>query len=1212
MSPTAMRLDQDRRRGRIRTTGTGAHPAGTTAWVRRIGAGALAMALSVGVLASQPASAATGTVGGASATAADTVVTGTAIHVEGTGWTHPGGGGSVIGVKLDSGMTEPASGPVTNPATGSPATGFGVWAAIQADADGSFSADLDFPTAANSNPAITPSAWAVGTTHHLRLLTGSLKSGDTPRSLQLDFQVVAAPTAPTVTATATTAATGATAGQVTVAVSGAGFSEGDALTVNRNGTQLQWTSGRPATSYDTFTVSAAGTLSANVVFAPGVLAAGPTTLTIVRNGDDAHPIDVPVTVNPGISFGSGTTQGASGTLTLVALPADALVSKVAVGDSTVATGLTADGTGTATGSYTIADDARLGTVPVTVTQTEPTAATYTLSVKVSPDPTPFGTDKFTVTPTADGVIEQGLYQSAYSAASDALFVTTANVTTSSTIYKLNPHTLAVEASVPAAYVSGTSGAVWAAYGVGVDDEHGTVWVTNTRQNTVAVYQQSDLSLVKQFPQGTVTHSRDVAYDAAHDRIFVSSANEGQSGDGYIAVFDANTLEQLPNIAVHPRTEFSPVSLSFDATTGKLWTVSLFHDKALSVDTNDPDLPDTILTLPGLDVGGRGASGVAYDAGTNRLFVASQNNDELLIANATTGATIKEVPTGAGALNVALDPVHKYAYVTNLSSTNVTVVDFDGTKIANLPISKANHVSVDGLGNAYVVNKDTANKVYRISPNAVATAPATVVSGHAIRVKGSGFVHPLGGGSVLGVKLDDGATQPTDRQVVNPVDSSVKSGLWAIIEADATGAFDVELPFPTPANASLGGQPISAWETGSTHRVRLLTGSLKPGDTVRTIALDFTVAAAPEIAGAVPTIAGSAVVGQTLTATPGSWSPESVSLAYQWLRNGQSIQGATTATYTLTPSDLDARISVTVTGSKDGYEPVSKTSAETAAVAPLGAPVATVQPSISGTAVIGKVLTGKPGAWSVDGLAFSYQWLRNGAPISGATKATYQVTSADSGKSLAVRVTASRAGYADGTATSTSVTAGKALTATPTPKVTGTAKVGKTLKAKAGTWKPAKVTVKYQWLRDGAAVKSATKSSYKLTKADAGHKLSVRVTGSKSGYASVAKVSAAKSIAKYKATVKLSVPAKVSKSKQAMATLSVAAATSRPTGTVKVTVNGKSVTTSLAAAANGKLTVALPAIAKKGTYQVKATFSPTGDTAKTTAKSATASKKLKVV
>ncbi len=62
------------------------------------------------------------------------------------------------------------------------------------------------------------------------------------------------------------------------------------------------------------------------------------------------------------------------------------------------------------------------------------------------------------------------------------------------------------------------------------------------------------------------------------------------------------------------------------------------------------------------------------------------------------------------------------------------------------------------------------------------------------------------------------------------------------------------------------------------------------------------------------------------------------------------------------------------------------------------------------------------------------------------------------------------------------------------KVSGTAKVGKKLTAKVGTWSPTP-KFSYQWYRGNTAIKKATKASYTLTKADRGKKIRVRVTAS---------------------------------------------------------------------------------------------------------------------
>ena len=109
-----------------------------------------------------------------------------------------------------------------------------------------------------------------------------------------------------------------------------------------------------------------------------------------------------------------------------------------------------------------------------------------------------------------------------------------------------------------------------------------------------------------------------------------------------------------------------------------------------------------------------------------------------------------------------------------------------------------------------------------------------------------------------------------------------------------------------------------------------------------------------------------------------------------------------------------------------------------------------------------------------------------------------------GKKLSVAVTGTKTGYAAATVVSgeTAAVAPGALPAlTPgTPSVSGTAKVGETLTAAPGTWGPSPVDLAYQWRADGAAIGGATSSSLAVTAGMVGKKLSVAVTGTKTGYA----------------------------------------------------------------------------------------------------------------
>lgn len=144
-------------------------------------------------------------------------------------------------------------------------------------------------------------------------------------------------------------------------------------------------------------------------------------------------------------------------------------------------------------------------------------------------------------------------------------------------------------------------------------------------------------------------------------------------------------------------------------------------------------------------------------------------------------------------------------------------------------------------------------------------------------------------------------------------------------------------------------------------------------------------------------------------------PAPIQLSYRWFRSGVAISGATQAKYTLTAADYGKVIKLAVTGTKTGYAAVTKYSAGTRAVAP--GVFRNVTPTIAGSAKVGQTLTANPGNWGVSGVTFTYKWYRNGATISGATQASYRLTSADKGKKITVKVTGKASRYYTATKTS---------------------------------------------------------------------------------------------------------------------------------------------------------------------------------------------------
>jgi serine protease len=166
--------------------------------------------------------------------------------------------------------------------------------------------------------------------------------------------------------------------------------------------------------------------------------------------------------------------------------------------------------------------------------------------------------------------------------------------------------------------------------------------------------------------------------------------------------------------------------------------------------------------------------------------------------------------------------------------------------------------------------------------------------------------------------------------------------------------------------------------------------------------------------------------------------------------------------------------------------------------PIPAMTATKIPSITGTPTIDRVLTGDTGTWSA-AATLTLRWLRDNQPIVGATAATYRTTASDVGHDLAFEVTAAGSGHTTATVTSAPLRIKHgALRARTSPSVSGTRKAGHRLTGKTGTWTPA-ASLARQWVRDGLPIAGATGSTYRVTKADRGHRVQLQVTAARTGY-----------------------------------------------------------------------------------------------------------------
>ncbi|WP_201465339.1 hypothetical protein [Janibacter melonis] len=169
----------------------------------------------------------------------------------------------------------------------------------------------------------------------------------------------------------------------------------------------------------------------------------------------------------------------------------------------------------------------------------------------------------------------------------------------------------------------------------------------------------------------------------------------------------------------------------------------------------------------------------------------------------------------------------------------------------------------------------------------------------------------------------------------------------------------------------------------------------------------------------------------------------------------------------------------------------------------------VTPSIGGTARVGSTLWAYAGPWGPEGVSVSYQWYRDGKAIAGATGRTRLLTTMDAKSRMSVEVTGRKAGLASQSATSTPTSrVALGVLRAPTPTLSGTPRVGSTLRLYRGAWSPRGVELSQRWYRDGRIIFGEFGPTRKVTSADRGHRITAKVTGRRFGYSNLVKTTAA--------------------------------------------------------------------------------------------------------
>ncbi|HWT92842.1 MAG TPA: hypothetical protein VN238_07585, partial [Solirubrobacteraceae bacterium] len=386
----------------------------------------------------------------------------------------------------------------------------------------------------------------------------------------------------------------------------------------------------------------------------------------------------------------------------------------------------------------------------------------------------------------------------------------------------------------------------------------------------------------------------------------------------LSVYDI-TDKQAPKVVTHLPTGPEPESavalargyvLSADEASASPATISVFRRTGAL----DPARPlvagedDPFFDARGLGVAADGATLLMVDANVpNRIATVTVGGDGGIAPR----RSIAESAVG-GLQDVAAAPGGGFWVATSTSSREIVRLGADGSEqqAIDLPgVTAASGIAVSADGTrVFAVSRGATPQVFRIVGGTPAVLPfagpaPTVVNDLAL----------AGNGDLLLL------TQAT---AFNQSQEAKADATVARYPVNAT-ALGEPVPVATLPAASLRSTkgPSGLARTAS-GEVWTINASRRLGNSdLRRVA----VLAPPASTGA-PELGGSAVLGEALTCSDGTWTGTPL-IARQWLRGGTPIAGETGVTYTVTTADVGQALSCRVTAtSPDGVA-----SATTAAV-----------------------------------------------------------------------------------------------------------------------------------------------------------------------------------------------------------------------------------------------------------------------------------------
>ncbi|MFE5835378.1 carboxypeptidase regulatory-like domain-containing protein, partial [Arthrobacter sp. NPDC056493] len=380
--------------------------------------------------------------------------------------------------------------------------------------------------------------------------------------------------------------------------------------------------------------------------------------------------------------------------------------------------------------------------------------------------------------------------------------------------------------------------------------------------------------------------------------------------------------------------------------------------------------------------------VGLETGSYKLrFLGGQSGAEDLWYGGATAATAKSVAVTAGqsVSGADLTVVTGATISGNVSGASaqpgylLSVLDSAGKLVKNGYSDEAGNYSVVGLAaGSYKVafNRSTGYtqdeaQYYQNQPESAGAGQAQSIPVTAGQTVPNINASLTAGASVTGTVLDK-AGKPVvsaliqaytpDGSLVTRSASTSATGKYTL-SGLTTGSYIIKV------HGALSGRGDLYSGNKTTEATATKVSAVRGSATTQNLSYAAVV---ETITAPTPTVKGTAKVGSTLTATPGTWGPTGVALKYQWKANGVAITGAAATTFKLTTAQVGKTLTFSVTGTKAGYTTATKTSAATGTVMALNPVLTSPAPKVTGTAKVGYTLTATPGTWGPAPVTLKYQ------------------------------------------------------------------------------------------------------------------------------------------------------------------------------------------------------------------------------------------------